>query len=138
MSVLTRCRNCAARAPSTTLYSTRVFTGSEGDVFHRIVGQHDKFHWVGFASEPIRMGLDLNVEQFFSYDPFWIAEDKALAQRQAIARQQEYLRQQQLNNAFLQLGRRRSRRNWRFYSSKSEKEAKAFVAERIDNVARKS
>ena len=83
-------------------------------MFHRIVGQHDKYHWVGFASEPIQMGQDLNVEQFFSYDPYWIAEDKEIARRHAIARQQEYLRQQQLSNAFLQLGRRTNRRNRRF------------------------
>ena len=41
------------------LYSICVFTGTEGDVFHRIVGQHDKYHWVGFASEPIQMGQEL-------------------------------------------------------------------------------
>lgn len=96
------------------LYSICVFTGTEGDVFHRIVGQHDKYHWVGFASEPIQMGQELNVEQFFSYDPFWIAEDQEIARRHANARQQELFRQQQLNNAFLQLGRRMNRRNRRF------------------------
>ena len=96
------------------LYSICVFTGTEGDVFHRIVGQHDKYHWVGFASESIQMGQNLDVEQFFSYDPYWIAEDKEMARRQAIARQQEYLRQKQLNNAFLRLSQRKSRSNWRF------------------------
>ena len=96
------------------LYSICVFTGTEGDVFHRIVGQHDKYHWVGFASEPIQMGQELNVEQFFSYDPFWIAEDQEIERRHANARQQELFRQQQLNNAFLQLGQRMNRRNRRF------------------------
>ena len=60
------------------------------------------------------MGSNLNVEQFFSYDPYWVAEDKELARRQAIARQQELIRQQQLNNAFLQMGRGGTRRKWRF------------------------
>ena len=96
------------------LYSICVYTGTEGDVFHRIVGQHDKYHWVGFASELIQMGKDLDAEQFFSYDSYWIAEDEEIARRQAIARQQEYLRQQQLNNAFSQLGRRTNRRGHRF------------------------
>lgn len=86
-------------------YSICVFTGTEGDVFHRIVGQYDKYHWVGFASEPIQMGAELNVEQFFSYDPYWVAED--------IARQQE-LRQQQMRNTLLQIGYRRSKKSGRF------------------------
>lgn len=87
------------------LYSICVFTGTEGDVFRRIVGQYDKYHWVGFASEPIQMGAELNVEQFFSYDPYWVAED--------IARQQE-LCQQQMRNTLLQIGHMRSKKSRRF------------------------
>ena len=97
-----------------SLYSICVFTGTEGDVFHRIVGQYDKYHWVGFASEPIQMGAELNVEQFFSYDPYWVAEDEEIARRKVIARQQELIRQQQMRNALLQIGHRSSKRSRRF------------------------
>ena len=95
-------------------YSICVFTGTEGDVFHRIVGQYDKYHWVGFASEPIQMGAELNVEQFFSYDPYWVAVDKEIARRQFIAHQQELIRQQQMRNTLLQIGYRRSKKSGRF------------------------
>lgn len=95
-------------------YSICVFTGTEGDVFHRIVGQHDEYRWVGFASEPIQMGAELNVEQFFSYDPYWVAVDKEIARRQFIAHQQELIRQQQMGNALLQIGHIRSKRSRRF------------------------
>lgn len=96
------------------LYSICVYTGTEGDIFHRIVEQHDEFHCVGFASDSIQMGKDLNIEQFFMYDPVWVAEDKEIVRRQTIVLQREYLRQRQLNNAFLQLRRKRSPGNWHF------------------------
>ena len=95
-------------------YSICVFTGTEGDVFHRIVGQHDEYRWVGFSSAPIQMGAELNVEQFFSYDPYWVAVDTEIARRQFIAHQQELIRQQQMRNALLQIGHIRSKRSGRF------------------------
>lgn len=95
-------------------YSICVYTGTEGDIIHRIVGQHDAFHWVGFASKSIPLGVDLDIEQFFSYDPYWVAEDIETTRRIAIARQQDYFYQQKLNSALRQLERRRSHRNWHF------------------------
>ena len=96
------------------LFSVCVYTGTEGDVFHRIVGQHDHFRWVGFSENTVQLGPGLNVEAFFEYDPYWVREDQEIARRQVIARQQEYLLQQQLNNVFLQLGRKMNRRGRRF------------------------
>lgn len=95
------------------LYSVCVYTGTEGDVFHRIVGQHDNFRWVGFSEKTIKMKPELSVEAFFEYDPYWVREDQETARRQAAARQQEYFRQQQLGSAFLRLGRRMNRRSRR-------------------------
>lgn len=97
-----------------SVYSVCVYTGTEGDVFHRIVGQHDHFKWVGFSENTIQMGPDINVEAFFTYDPYWVNEDREIARQQAIARQREYYRQQLLNNAFMKLGHKTNRRGHRF------------------------
>ena len=94
-------------------YSVCVYTGTEGNVFHRIVGHHDHFRWVCFASNAIQMDPDLDVERFFDYDTYWVKEDYEIARRQQIASQQEYIRQQQLKNALTKLGYKRSRGNWR-------------------------
>lgn len=95
-------------------YSICVYTGTEGDVFHRIVAQHGDLKWVGFSKDTIPMSHDIDINQLFKYDDFWVAEDTENARRQAMAKQQEYLRQQQLNNAFPQLGRRMNKRGRRF------------------------
>lgn len=91
-------------------YSICVYTGTEGDVFHRIVGQHADFKWVGFSGKPIQMTPGINVDQFFEYDDYWKRQDIETARRQANARQQEYHRQKQMNQAILQFGRRMNRR----------------------------
>lgn len=72
-------------------YSVCVFSGTEGDIFHRVIAQEEKFGWVRFSTETIQMGPELDVEQFFKYDSYWVEEDEAIARRQAYARQQQYI-----------------------------------------------
>lgn len=68
---------------ASSIYSVCVFTGTEGDIFHRIIAQESNFHRVRFSSETIQMGPELNVDVFFNYDSYWVGEDEAIAQRRA-------------------------------------------------------
>ena len=95
------------------LYSVCVYTGTEGDVFHRIVDQQNYYKYVGFSENTIQMGATFNVETFFNYDPYWIKEDQKIALQQAIAQQQERLRQDAINNALIQFWSRPKRRGRR-------------------------
>lgn len=57
-------------------YSVCVYTGTEGDVFHRIVDQRNDFKWVVFSENKIQMGSDFNVEELFAYDLYWAKQDE--------------------------------------------------------------
>ncbi len=53
-------------------YSVCVYTGTEGDVFHRVVDQQDQYQWVAFSEKTIQMEQGLNIEQFFEFDSVWL------------------------------------------------------------------
>jgi len=93
-------------------YSINVYTGTEGDVFHRIVGQHNSFHWVGLSLSLLEMSSVSDAEKLFTYDPFWAAEDRESARQQWIANQQKLAAQQRISNLLFQP--RRTRRSRRF------------------------
>ena len=57
-------------------YSICVYTGTEGDVFHRIVGEHCAFDYVVFSLADIEMSENMNVDFFFGYDDYWWREDR--------------------------------------------------------------
>lgn len=94
------------------LYSIDVYTGTEGDAFHRIVAQRDSFHLVGLSLHKFEMKEGFDVDSLFSYDPFWAAEDRELARRQWLANQQKLAMEQRINNLLFQP--RRTRRSRRF------------------------
>lgn len=52
-------------------YSVCVFTGTEGDIFHRIVNEHCYFDYVTFSLHNIEMSNHLDVEEFFLPETFW-------------------------------------------------------------------
>ena len=53
-------------------YSVCVFTGTEGDVFHRIVDTQDGFSKVAFSAIKIQMGESFDVEKVFAFDSAWM------------------------------------------------------------------
>ena len=54
------------------VYSVCVFTGTEGDVFHRIIGEHAGFQYVTFSLHDIEMNDTLDIEEFFKSELAWL------------------------------------------------------------------
>ena len=57
------------------VYSVCVCTGTEGDVFHRIVGEHIDFQYVTFSLHNIKMSNSLDIEEFFNPEIMWQSQD---------------------------------------------------------------
>ena len=74
-------------------YSICVFTGTEGDMFHRIVGEHCSFDYVTFSLNNLMMSEDFNVDELFGYDYYWQFEDYVNLQRE------RYYQQMRMANA---------------------------------------
>ena len=51
-------------------YAIFVYTGTEGDVFHRIVDELYEFEDVRFSTKIVDMS-DFNVDTFFEFDEYW-------------------------------------------------------------------
>ncbi len=58
-----------------SVYSVCVYTGSEGDVFHRIVGEHAGFQYATFSLHSIEMSDSVDIEVFFRPEVFWQSQD---------------------------------------------------------------
>lgn len=52
-------------------YSVCVYTGTEGDVLHRIVEQMKGFEYVYFSLHSIELSKDLDVDDFFRIEQYW-------------------------------------------------------------------
>ncbi len=63
--------------------SIYVYTGVEGDVFHRIVDQDDIWDDVRFSEKVIDM-KDFNTDQVFEYDEYWQWLDEMVKARQSL------------------------------------------------------
>lgn len=84
-----RCpRKCLNNGPNLkqyhNMYSVCVYTGVEGDVFHRILKQRNDYGEVGFSKKIIEMTDELNAEELFAYDAYWINEDMGIKNRKAL------------------------------------------------------
>ena len=56
-------------------YSICVYTGTEGDIFHRIVKEKHDFGEVTLSIHDIVMDQDMNTEDFFIPDSYWITQE---------------------------------------------------------------
>ena len=98
------------------VYSICVYTGTEGDVFHRIVKERHGFGEVSFSIHDIVMESGMNIEEFCLTDSYWITHEpwkstiEEMRQRQA-ALQAAYQKQRQSQ---LQQQVYRSKRSWHF------------------------
>ncbi len=72
-------------------YSICVYTGTEGDVFHRIVGEHCLFDYVTFSLDNIEMSENTNIEDFFRYDLYWVLEDRKRINAQSYQKISTYI-----------------------------------------------
>lgn len=52
-------------------YSVCVYTGTEGDVFHRIVKQEYNYEEVVFSLHEIVMKEGIDVDEFFTFESYW-------------------------------------------------------------------
>ena len=97
------------------VYSVCVCTGTEGDMFHRIVGEHNNFQYVTFSLHNIEMSDNLDVEEFFKPEVFWQSQDPwktEIERRIAAQREAQRLYQSQVATRFVP--RRINRRGRRF------------------------
>ena len=69
-------------------YSVCVWTGTEGDLLHRIVHQKYNFEYVVFSLHDIKMNKEINVKDFFKSENEWAQEpplkNKLESEKQAI------------------------------------------------------
>lgn len=73
------------------VYSVCVCTGTEGDVFHRIVGEHIGFQYVTFSLHSIELNDSLDIEEFFKPEVFWQNQDPWITEiHNRIAAQKQY------------------------------------------------
>ena len=85
------------------VYSVCVFTGTEGDVFRRIVGQEFDFECVFFSNSKIVMTDNLNPDVFFQFDEYWRQQDIIRQQREYLQNQMiQHMRQGGTLNTFFQ------------------------------------
>ncbi len=84
------------------IYSVCVYTGTEGDLFHRIVNEHCDFEYVTFSLQDIIMNENLNVEVFFN--------PTEIEQRTAQKESQRLYQLQSIHYSLLRKPYRRKRR----------------------------
>ncbi len=53
------------------VFSVCVYTGTEGDVFHRIIKEQCKFKYVTFSLHNIEMKKEMDINQFFISETYW-------------------------------------------------------------------
>ena len=122
-------RHFLSRIPTdiwhTNALSICVYTGAEGDVFHRLIAQDFEFENVVFSLNDVTMNEKTDVEDFFRDENYWQERDpwkeacdlrknlynEFIARQEAIRLQQEDLQRQRLNQIIFQ---GRKPRRWRF------------------------
>ncbi len=101
-------------------YSVCVYTGTEGDMFHRIVAETYGFEYVTFSLHNIELNEHLDIEEFFRHERYWqeqepwksIFEERIQAQKRSIEEQRR-LEREQADRAFQYLLRNPPRRKKR-------------------------
>ncbi len=94
--------------------SVCVYTGTEGDVFHRIFKKHIGFEYVTFSLHNIEMKEEMDVNQFFIPESYWQNQEpwKAIFEKmriEKIKREKEY----ELMRKQIELSRPRVTRRFR-------------------------
>ncbi len=84
-------------------YSLCAWTGTEGDTFRRIVDERSGYYDVVFSRKLIEMKENMDVNQFFECDEYWIRQEQVMQKQ---SRQQQSYRTVRLNV--------RKPRRWRF------------------------
>ncbi len=91
---------CNADASALDGATVCVSTGTEGDVFHRIVNENAHFQYVTFSLHNIEMGNGLDIEDFFKSEIFWQKQEPWKTEiEQRIAAQKEAQKLFQAQNA---------------------------------------
>lgn len=57
------------------VFSVCVYTGTEGDIFHRIVRELFGFEYVTFSLHNIEMKENIGIEEFFKPESYWQEQD---------------------------------------------------------------
>lgn len=86
------------------VYSVCACTGTEGDLFHRIIGEHCGFEYVTFSLHDIVMNDNLDIEEFFNPEVFWQSQDPwktEIERREAARREAERLYQAQIATRYV-------------------------------------
>ena len=102
-------------------YSVCVYTGTEEDLFHRIVAEHCGFEYVTFSLHDIRLNENTDIEEFFRPESYWhsqepwktIIEEKVKERNRRIEEMRQYERQM-ANRAFQSILRNPPRRKKRW------------------------
>ncbi|MBR0211915.1 MAG: hypothetical protein IJQ46_05985 [Oscillospiraceae bacterium] len=72
-----------------SLYSICVYTGREGDMFHRIVSEEFGFEEVTFSLHDLEMGENIDVEDFFRPETYWQGQEPWKTEFEAISRERD-------------------------------------------------
>lgn len=92
-------------------YCVCVYTGTEGDIFHRIIEQRDDYREVGFSKKQIEMTDVFQVDDLFEYDTYWVNKDIAIRNWQEFERRGiEQIKN--LPRCYVQRGTNRRRRRF--------------------------
>ncbi len=96
------------------LYSVCIYSGTEGDVFHRIADADYPFNVVAFSLHSIQMSNNTDVEEFFRLESYWQNEEpwKTLFEKKRIEILKRERYYESLRNQFdpLRIPKRRSPR----------------------------
>ena len=97
-------------------YGVCVFTGTEGDVFHRIVDEHYDYEEVVFSLHDIQMSEAMNVDEFFLFESHWQNQEPWKAdfeeRKNYCAEVKEYIKRQTQASTISRPVYSRRRRRW--------------------------
>lgn len=98
-------------------YSVCVYTGTEGDMFHRIVAENNGFEYVTFSLHNIELNEHIDIEEFFRTERYWAEQeplksiiDERIKEQNRIIEEQRRMERQRVNQAFQYLLRNPPRR----------------------------
>lgn len=90
-------------------YSICIYSGTEGDVFHRIADADHQFNNVAFSLHSIQMSKNIDIEEFFKPESYWQNQEPWKSKFNEMAnhiRYQEWLKRQRDPLLSRQMGRR--------------------------------
>lgn len=68
------------------VFSICVYTGTEGDVFHKLINHYIGFDNVTFSVHDIAMSSNLNIDEFFKSEGEWLQEEPFISELKEIER----------------------------------------------------